>query len=109
MLEDVLVLQELHVVVPDPLEEREYAQDRNDETLPKGAKLKPPHLGASETRGYLQQVGRHVKVEVLPVLLLQLHPLIEQHVGTVGLEGGREGRKEEEREEGGRDRGRERE
>lgn len=35
---------------------------------------------------YLQQIRRDVKTEVLPVLLLQLHSLIEEHVGTVCLQ-----------------------
>lgn len=34
---------------------------------------------------YLKQIRRDVKAEVLPVLLLQLHSLIEQHVGAVCL------------------------
>ena len=38
-------------------------------------------------RKYLQQVRGDVEAEVLPVLLLQLHPLVEEHVGTVCLQG----------------------
>lgn len=35
---------------------------------------------------YLEQIRRDVETEVLPVLLLQLHSLIEEHVGTVCLQ-----------------------
>lgn len=35
---------------------------------------------------YLQQIRRDVKTKILPVLLLQLHSLVEEHVGTVCLQ-----------------------
>lgn len=41
---------------------------------------------AERETAYLQQVRRDVKAEVLPVLLLWLHPLVEEHVGAVGLQ-----------------------
>lgn len=77
MLKYVLVLEELHVVVPDPLREREREIRSTNEA--------GPSRRDARKEAYLQQVRRNVKGELLGVVLLKLHALVKQHVGAVRL------------------------
>ena len=77
MFKYVLVLEKLHVVVPNPLRDTDMSEDFSVNT--KGLK------SFKRRSNYLEQIRRDVKVEVLPVLLLQIHSLVEEHVGAVRL------------------------